>query len=84
MPESEKSENSTSRIEIDLSLITLGEFAKLDAWAWGQAPFAQALPILQKAVVGGETLLEDLPMDALKDLVVLFRKAMTSLPNEGN
>ena len=66
-------------IVVDLSRLTLGDFATLDSWSWGRVPFDEALPLLQKTVING-VVLADLPMMRLREVVTTLREAIRKLP----
>ncbi|MFA4973453.1 MAG: hypothetical protein WC683_12615 [bacterium] len=66
-------------IVVDLSRLTLGDFATLDAWSWGKVAFDDALPLMQKAVSNG-AVLADQPMARLREITLMIREAIRKLP----
>jgi hypothetical protein len=66
-------------IVFDLRRLTLADYAALDEWAFGRAPFADALPVMQKAVANGVEL-GGLGLPMLRPVVQQIKAAVRDLP----
>jgi hypothetical protein len=73
-----KGTTTLPKIELELDRLTLNDFAIIDDWAWSKASFGDMLPRFQKAV-SNDVDLGELPLSALRQLVVVFRDAVKEL-----
>lgn len=73
------SEQDAPELVIDLKRLTFKDYAMLDEWAFGRAPFSDALPAMQKAVANGVDLGE-LHLDLLRPVVQRIKAAVRDLP----